>query len=64
MTVLSFEEDGIDVEYNGTEFRLDRDLIEKATGKTYFEVTDHEVLKIVEEDPPLSGEPRQIGDIL
>jgi len=64
MTVLSFEEDGIDVEYNGTEFRLDRDLIEEATGKTYFEVTDHEVLKIVEEDPPLSGEPRQIGDIL
>jgi len=64
MTVLSFEEDGIDVEHEGTEFRLDRDLIEEATGKTYFEVTDHEVLQMIEEDPPLSGEPRQIGDIL
>jgi hypothetical protein len=64
MTVLSFGEDGIDVEYAGTEFRLDRDLIEEATGKAYFEVTDHEVLQIVEEDPPLSGEPRRIGDIL
>lgn len=64
MTVLSFEEDGIDVEYAGTVFRLDRDLVEAATGKGYFEVTDHEVFQIVEEDPPLSGEPRQIRDIM
>ncbi len=64
MTALAFEENGIDVEYDGTEFRLDRDLIEKATGKNYFDVTDHEVLKIVEEDPTLSGDPRRIGDFL
>ena len=64
MTVLSFEEDGIDVEYAGTEFRLDRDLIEEATRKDYVDVTDHEVLVIVEEDPALSGEPRRIGDII
>jgi len=64
MTVLAFEEDGVDVEYEGTEFRLDRDLIEEATGKNYFEVTDHEVLKIVEENPEPSGEPRRIGDVL
>jgi hypothetical protein len=64
MTVLAFEEDGVDVEYEGTEFRLDRDLIEEATGKNYFEVTDHEVLKIVEKNPEPSGEPRRIGDVL
>jgi hypothetical protein len=64
MTVLAFEENGIDVEYEGTEFRLDRDLIETATGKNYVDVTDHEVLKMVEKDPTLSGEPRRIGDVL
>ena len=64
MTVLAFEDDGVDVEYQGTSFRLDRELIEEATEKTYWDVTDHEVLKIVEPDPELSGEPRRIGDIL
>lgn len=64
MTLLSFDEEGVDVEYEGTEFRLQKDLIEGATGKSYMDVTDHEVLKIVEKDPDLSGEPRRIGDIL
>ena len=64
MTVLAFEKDGVDVEYDGTEFHLERELIENATGKEYFDVTDHEVLKIVEENPALSGEPRRIGDVL
>lgn len=64
MTILSFDEEGVDVEYEGTEFRLQKDLIEGATGKNYIDVTDHEVLKIVEKNPDLSGEPRRIGDIL
>lgn len=64
MTVLSFDEKGVDVEYEGTEFRLPKDLIEGATGKSYVDVTDHEVLKIVEKNPALGGEPRRIGDIL
>lgn len=64
MTVLSFEDDGVEVVYEGTEFRLERELVEEATEKSYFDVTDHEVLKIVESDPALSGEPRRIGDIL
>jgi hypothetical protein len=64
MTVLAFEDDGVDVEYDGTEFRLDRELIEEAIGKEYVDVTDHEVLKMVEPDPVLSGEPRRIGDVL
>jgi len=64
MTALSFDDDGVDVVYEGTEFRLEKDLIEEATRKEYFDVTDHEVLKIVEEDPALGGEPRRIGDIV
>ncbi|MFC6825407.1 DUF5800 family protein [Halopelagius fulvigenes] len=64
MTVLSFDDKGVDVEYEGTEFRLDKDLIEDATEKAYPDVTDHEVLKIVEKNPTLSGEPRRVKDIL
>lgn len=64
MTSLMFDEDGVDVEYEGIEFRLERSLIEEATGKPYPAVTDHEVFKLVEKDPLLTGEPRQIKDIL
>jgi hypothetical protein len=64
MTVLSFDETGVDVVYEGTEFRLEKSLIEEAVRKSYPDVTDHEVLQIVEEDPSFSGEPRRIADIL
>ena len=64
MTTLSFDEAGVDVVYEGIEFRLERDLVEEATGKAYVDATDHEVLKLVAEQPTLSGEPRRIGDIL
>ena len=64
MTVLSFDEEGVDVIYEGTEFRLEADLIEEATRKDYPDVTDHEVLQIIEESPSLSDEPRRIQDIL
>ncbi|WP_430505851.1 DUF5800 family protein [Haloparvum sp. PAK95] len=63
-TQLSFAEDGVDVVHNSTEFKLEKELIEDATEKTYTDVTDHEVLQIVEEEPDLSGEPRRIGDVL
>ena len=59
-----FDEQGVEVVYEGTEFRLEKSLIEDATGKSYPDVTDHEVLSIVESDPALSGEPRRIGDIV
>ena len=64
MTQLSIDEEGIDVVYEGTEFRLSRQLIEEATQKAYHDVTDHEVIKLIEKDPQLAGEPRRIGDIL
>jgi F420-dependent methylenetetrahydromethanopterin dehydrogenase len=64
MTTLSFEDDGVDIVYDGTEFRMEADLIEEATQKNYLDVTDHEVLQLVEPNPALSGEPRRIGDIV
>ena len=64
MTALSFDETGVDVVYEGTEFRLEKSLIEEAVQKSYPDVTDHEVLQIVEKDPSFSGEPRRIADIL
>ncbi|MXR51025.1 hypothetical protein GRX03_05315 [Halovenus sp. WSH3] len=64
MTALSFDEHGVDVVYEGTEFRLEKELIEEAIEKEYPEVTDHEVLKIIEENPALSGEPRRVEEIL
>lgn len=64
MTTLSFDDHGVDVVYAGTEFRLEKSLIEEAVGKSYPDVTDHEVLRLVEKDPGLSGEPRRIDDIL
>lgn len=64
MTALSFDEHGVDVVYEGTEFRLEKTLIEDAIQKAYPDVTDHEVLQIIEEDPALSGEPQRVADIL
>lgn len=64
MTELVFDEDGVDVTYEGIEFRLERALIEEAVGKAYPDVTDHEVQKLVEKDPEFDGEPRQIKDII
>ena len=64
MTVLSFDEQGVDVIYEGTEFRLEKALIEDAVEKSYPDVTDHEVLQIVEPEPTLSGEPRRIAEIV
>ncbi len=64
MTVLSFDEQGVDVVYEGTEFRLEKALIEDAVEKSYPDVTDHEVLQMVEPEPNLSGEPRRIAEIV
>lgn len=63
-TQLSFHDDGVDVVYEGTEFELEKSLIEEATGKSYRDVTDHEILQIVAEEPELDGEPVRIGDVL
>ena len=64
MTTLSFDEEGVDVVYQGTEFRLEAALVSEAVGRPYLDVTDHQVLQIVDPDPVISGEPRRIGDIV
>jgi hypothetical protein len=64
MTALSFDEQGVDVVYQGTEFRLEKALIEDAIQKSYPDVTDHEVLQIVESNPSLSGEPQRVAEIV
>jgi hypothetical protein len=64
MTALSFDENGVDVVYQGTEFRLEKSLLEDAIQKEYPDVTDHEVIQIIEKNPSLSGEPRRVGDII
>jgi hypothetical protein len=64
MTTLAFDEEGVDVVYEGIEFRLEKDLVEEATQRAYEDVTDHEVYKLVEASPDLEGEPRRIGDVL
>ncbi len=63
-TELSFDREGVDVVYRETEFRLKQELIENATEKPYHDVTDHEILQIIESNPDLDDEPRRIGDIL
>ncbi len=64
MTTLSFDEEGVDVVYEGTEFRLESALVSEAIDRPYRDVTDHQVLQMVDPDPAISGEPRRIGDIL
>ncbi len=64
MTSLSFDEHGVDVEYEGIDFRLDKELLEEALQKPYPEVTDHEVFRLVERDPALGGQARQVKDII
>jgi hypothetical protein len=64
MTLLSFDEQGVDVVYEGTEFRLEKELIEEAIDKQYPDATDHEVLQMVDKNPSLSGEPQRIADLL
>ena len=62
--MLSFDEQGVDVVYEGHDFRLEKSLIEDAVQKSYPDVTDHEVLQLVEDDPALSGEPRRIANLV
>ena len=48
----------VDADADGSSITLE------AVRKEYVDVTDHEVLKIIEENPALSGEPQRIGDIV
>lgn len=64
MTVLSFDPSGVHVNYEGIEFRLEKSLIEEATQKSYQEVTDHEVIRLIDKQEPVTGEPQKISEII
>lgn len=46
--IFFFDDDGVDVVYEGMEFCFEKVFIEEVIGKFYFDVIDYEVLKIVE----------------
>lgn len=64
MTTLAFDAEGVDVVYDGVEFRLEAELIASALQTDYRDATDHQVLQLIDPNPPLSGEPRRVGDII
>jgi len=63
-TVFYFDSEGVDVEHDGHEFRMDRQVIERAADKDYLDVTDHEVARMIEKKMQVEGSARRIKDIL
>jgi predicted Zn-dependent protease len=63
-TVFSFDSEGVDVEYDGHEFRMRAEVIARAADKEYLDVTDHEVARMIEKDMELDSPPKRIGDHL
>ncbi len=63
-TVFSFDSEGVDVEYQGHEFRMRREVVERAADKDYYDVTDQEVAYMVDREIEPEGVARRIGDIL
>jgi len=63
-TVFSFDSEGVDVEYDGHEFRMRAEVIARAADKEYLEVTDHEVARMIDKDMELDSPPKRIGDHL
>lgn len=64
VTILSFDDDDVDVVYEGTELRLKKVLIEETIEKSCPDVIDHEVLETVGKQPTPSGEPWRTRDTL
>lgn len=63
-TVFSFDSEGVSVEYDGHDFRMRREVVERAADKDYYDVTDHEVVSMVDDDIEPESPARRIGDIL
>jgi len=63
-TVFSFDSEGVDVEYDGHEFRMRAEVIARAADKEYLDVTDHEVARMIDKDMELDSPPKRIGDHL
>jgi len=63
-TVFYFDSEGVDVEYDGHDFRMRKRVIERAADKDYLDITDHEVARMIEREIELEGPARRIRDIL
>ncbi|MFB6283944.1 MAG: DUF5800 family protein [Halobacteria archaeon] len=63
-TKLDFKKEGIDVEYEGHDFRLRKKVVEEATGKQYRDATDHDVMRMIDRSVEFNSGARRIGDIL
>lgn len=63
-TVLKFDDEGVDVVWEGHEFRLRRRVVERAAAKDYLDVTDHEVMRMIDRDAELDPPARRIGDLI
>ncbi len=63
-TVFSFDSEGVDIQYEGHEFRMRAEVIARAADKEYLDVTDHEVARMVDTDIELESPPKRIGDHL
>jgi len=61
-TVFSFDSDGVDIQYEGREFRMRAEVVARAADKEYLDVTDHEVVRMVDTDIELESPPKRIGD--
>lgn len=62
--VFDIDEEGVDVEWRDHEFRLRRQVIEGATGKEYRDVTDHEIYRMIEDDPDIESAAVRVGDLV
>jgi len=63
-TLFSFDSEGVDIEYDGHEFRMRAEVVARAADKDYLDVTDHEVARMVERDMELESPPKCVGDHL
>ncbi len=63
-TVFSFDSEGVDIVYEGREFRMRAEVIARAADKDYLDVTDHEVARMVDKDIEPESPPKRIGDHL
>ncbi|XGI84552.1 DUF5800 family protein [Halorutilales archaeon Cl-col2-1] len=63
-TVLRFDRDGVDVEYDGHEFRMRKEVVEGASGKDYLETTDLEVVGMIDTDIKSTKPATKIKDLV
>ncbi len=62
--VFQIDSEGVDVEYQGHEFRIRGEVVARAADKDYLDVTDHEIAEMVDTDIEPDSPARRLGDLL